>query len=75
MKILINRHDEKNLCVSFPDGFDEELLNLVRSVPGRKWDNENKLWLIPDTHYIRRFLHDKIEQYEMRQKLRATGKR
>lgn len=71
MKIQINRFDEKNLCVTFPDGFDNELLNLVRAVPGRMWDNENKKWLIPDTEFTKRFLYSKIKDYEMRQKLRT----
>lgn len=69
MKIQINRYDEKNLCVTFPEGFDNELLNLVRSVPGRKWDNENKQWLIPDTAVSKNFLYSKIKDYEIRQKL------
>lgn len=35
MKIQIERYDAQNLAVSFPDGFNEELLNAVRAVPGR----------------------------------------
>ncbi|MBS7257883.1 MAG: integron integrase [Methanobrevibacter sp.] len=70
MKIQINRFDEKNLRVTFPEGFDYELLNLVRSVSGRMWDNENKQWLIPDTEFTKKILYSKIKEYEMRHKLR-----
>ncbi len=49
MIVNINSYDEKYFSVSFPEGFNQKLLDAVRTVPFRKWHNEKKLWLIPDT--------------------------
>lgn len=40
-------NDAGTLVVSFP--YDEALLAAVKSVPGRKYDDKRKAWLIPDT--------------------------
>ena len=44
--IHINSSSEKNLSVKIP--YDRSLLSLVRDIPGRSWNNELKLWFIPD---------------------------
>lgn len=48
MNISIKSHDDKTFSLQFLDGFSTPVLNAIRNVPGRRWDNENKLWLIPD---------------------------
>ena len=47
MTVLIKPFDKDFLSVSFPDFFNTELLNAVRSLPDRKWNNEEKVWLVP----------------------------
>ena len=48
MNISIKSHDDTNFSLQFLDGFSTPVLNAVRNVAGRRWDNENKIWLIPD---------------------------
>ncbi len=48
MRVKISSHENRQIAVQFTDGFNTQLLNAVRNVPGRRWDNEKKLWLIPD---------------------------
>ncbi len=43
MTVLIKTFDKDFLSVSFPDFFNNELLNAVRSLPERKWNNEEKV--------------------------------
>ena len=47
MTVLIKPFNKDFLSVSFPDFFNNELLNAVRSLPERKWNNEEKVWLVP----------------------------
>lgn len=68
MKILLTKYDEKNLAVSFPEGFDEKLLDAVRKVPHRKWNNEKKIWLIPDSELSKKTLKENLEKIEVPQK-------
>ncbi len=49
MTVHVKPFNEQYFSVHFPDGFNEKMLNAVRAVPGRKWNNEKKLWLIPNT--------------------------
>ena len=48
MNILLKSHNDSNFSLQFLDGFSTPILNAVRNVAGRRWDNENKIWLIPD---------------------------
>lgn len=48
MNISIKSHDDSSFSLQFLDGFLTPLLNAVRNVPGRRWDDKNKIWLIPD---------------------------
>lgn len=48
MTLYIKSYDEKNLSVGFPDGFNQEMLSAVKKVYGRKWDQDRKVWVIPD---------------------------
>ena len=48
MNILIKSHDDSNFSLQFLDGFSTPVLNAVRNVAGRRWDNDNRIWLIPD---------------------------
>lgn len=46
--ILISDFDEHYFKVDFPGRFNEQMLEAVRNVPGRWWDIDKKVWLIPD---------------------------
>ena len=48
-EILIGGFDEGFFKVDFCGRFNEAMLDAVRNVPGRRWNNEEKLWLIPDS--------------------------
>ncbi|MCR5766255.1 MAG: integron integrase [Treponema sp.] len=48
MNISIKSYDDSNFSVKFLEGFSTSVLNAVRNVPGRQWDDKNKIWLIPD---------------------------
>jgi len=48
MKVEIKSFNKEMFSVGFPAGFDQNLLNAVRKVQGRIWNNENKVWLLPD---------------------------
>lgn len=48
-EILIGGFSEGFFKVDFCGRFNEAMLDAVRNVPGRRWNNDSKLWLIPDT--------------------------
>ena len=48
MTISINPYDESKFAVSLLDGFTRPVLDAVRNIPGRWWNNDKKIWLIPD---------------------------
>lgn len=50
MKIEIKPYDDTFFAVSFPEGFNTDLLNSVRKLPQRIWNSDEKLWLVPNTH-------------------------
>ena len=45
--ILIGDFDEDFFKVDFPCRFNRAMLDAVRKVPGRIWNQEKRLWLIP----------------------------
>ncbi len=45
--ILISDFDEDFFKVDFPERFNGAMLDAVRKVPGRRWNKEKLLWLIP----------------------------
>lgn len=47
MTISIKPFNENYISVSFPDRFNDTILNAIRNVPNRKWNNSEKNWLIP----------------------------
>ncbi|MBR4631654.1 MAG: integron integrase [Treponema sp.] len=47
MTVFIRPFNEKYISVSFLDNFNATMLNAVKSVPERKWNNEEKSWLVP----------------------------
>ena len=49
MDVLIKSHDQNSLSVTFPCGFTTAMLNAVRSVPGRRWNDLKKAWILPDS--------------------------
>ncbi len=64
MTISINSYDESKFAVSLLDGFTPPVLNAVRNIPGRWWNNDEKLWLIPD---------NKAAANQLLQNIYATG--
>ncbi len=62
MKIEIKKFDENTLAVSFPETFTQEMLHAVKSVPYRHWDDEHKVWLIPDNDFSRKILMQNLEK-------------
>ena len=49
MDVLIKSYDENFLRVSFTSGFDSKVLDSVRKIPNRRYDNQQKEWIIPST--------------------------
>lgn len=49
MTVTIREHDDRTNSVQFTDGFTPPLLNAVKSIRGRSWNAESKVWLIPNT--------------------------
>lgn len=49
MKIEIKPYNDSFIAVSFPEGFNIDLLNAVRRLPKRIWNDDEKLWLVPNT--------------------------
>ncbi len=64
MNVVIKPFSDRYFSVSFPGTFNKEMLNAVRNTPGRIWNNEQKLWLIPD---------NKTSQAALLENLYATG--
>ena len=48
MNVEIKPFDDKSFSVGFPSGFNQNLLNAVKKVEGRIWNDEKKLWLVPN---------------------------
>ena len=64
MTISINSYDESKFAVSLLDGFTPPVLDAVRNIPGRWWNNDEKIWLIPD---------NKTAANQLLQNIYATG--
>lgn len=47
--IFISNYDEQYFKVVFPGYFNEQMLEAVRTISGRKWNKDSKVWLIPNT--------------------------
>ena len=45
--ILISDFDEHYFKVDFPGKFNKQMLDAVRAVPGRIWNSEVKIWMLP----------------------------
>ncbi|MBE6354251.1 integron integrase [Treponema sp.] len=43
-----NSEKEPQVSVSFSGRFDNKVLNAVRTVPGRKWNQEKRIWIFND---------------------------
>ncbi|MCQ2579200.1 MAG: phage integrase N-terminal SAM-like domain-containing protein [Treponemataceae bacterium] len=48
MNVEIKPFDDKSFSVGFPSGFNQNLLNAVKKVESRIWNDEKKLWLVPN---------------------------
>lgn len=45
MEIIIKNYDDENASVEFE--YNQELVNVLRTVPGRSWNPELRKWIIP----------------------------
>ncbi len=64
LNILISDFDGQYFKVDFPGQFNKQMLDAVRNVPGRRWNNDEKLWLIPN---------NKVASNELLRNIYATG--
>ena len=59
MEVSITDRPDGVIAVKIP--YDETLLTAIRQIPGRTWDKEAKVWLVPDTkahrEQLSNFLH------------------
>mgnify|MGYP002625598737 CR=1 FL=1 len=60
MNVCIKPYNEQYFSVNFPTKFNEKVLNAVRAVPNRKWNNEQKLWLIPNNQVSKNTLLENL---------------
>lgn len=60
MTIEIKSFDDNTFAVSFPEGFSRKILDAVRSVPGKIWQGDKKLWLIPNTQKAKDILLENL---------------
>ena len=49
MDITTTPINHQTTAIQLPDGFTQQMLDIVRSIQGRRWDNTHKYWLIPAT--------------------------
>lgn len=49
MNIVIKKYDLNHFCVGFSGGFNLQILEAVRTVKGRFYNDVLHLWIIPDT--------------------------
>ena len=52
LNILISDFDGQYFKVDFPGQFNKQMLDAVRNVPRRRWNNDEKLWLIPNNQVV-----------------------
>ena len=60
MIVSIKPYNNQYFSVSFPEKFNEKMLNAVRNVPGRVWEGNEKLWLIPDQENTKKILLENL---------------
>lgn len=51
MNVVIKNFDENDFSVEFQNEFTDSLLNAIRNIPQRKWNDERKSWQIPNTKH------------------------
>ena len=58
--IIIRPFDDLYFCVDFAGQFDNTMLNAIRNVPGRIWNQELKIWMLlcntPDNNTVKTLL-------------------
>lgn len=74
MATLRVRADANNreLCLSFP--YEESTIATIRSIPGRRWSKEEKIWRIPDSAANRELLMRYFGSRLKFQESEATGR-
>ena len=60
MIVNIKPYNEQYFSINFPSGFNQKLLDAVREVPLRKWQNEQKIWLIPNNAKAKEILLENL---------------
>ena len=48
MTLTINNYQDTQVAIKFSSGFNTSVLNAVKNIPGRRWIQEEKIWLIPN---------------------------
>ena len=50
--ILIEPYNNEYFKVDFPGQFNKQMLEAVRNIPGRRWNNDEKNWLLPHNQTV-----------------------
>lgn len=50
--ILIEPYNNEYFKVDFPGQFNNQMLEAVRNIPGRRWNNNEKNWLLPHNQNV-----------------------
>ena len=48
MTVTVKPYSDTELSIFLSQGFNQTILNAIRSIPNRRWNNEDKIWLIPN---------------------------
>lgn len=62
MTLTINNYQDTQVAIKFSSGFNTSVLNAVKNVPGRRWIQEEKIWLIPNNQKSIDILLDNLYQ-------------
>jgi hypothetical protein len=74
MLVSIRPYPNSKIAVSFPKGFTPPVLNAVRAIPDRQWNNEEKIWASKRTGRSEKNSHHKTLQPAHNRMLYKVGK-
>lgn len=64
MIVYIKPYNNYQISVSISKGFSNPVLNAIRNIPGRWWNKEEKIWLIPNRNKILNLLLKNLYETE-----------
>ncbi|MBQ7538592.1 MAG: hypothetical protein IJT42_06475 [Treponema sp.] len=76
MRIIIRGFDANSISIQFEGGFSTSMLNAVRAVPGRTYNPQRKIWMIPHSQDSLDLLLENIYQtgnFNYRRKKRRSA--